>query len=168
MSLLAIGAMIGAVGEIYSGVSAMNAANQSAAEMRGQGEVLFNESLRTAAIIEEEGYKFGAMQSLQYIGSGVEVAGSALITIAQTNKYAAAEAEAVKSKGRTQRNLAYTTAERTENEGRASLVSGILGGASKFASVTGGGSGRTIGKTKVSGSSNVFNPDISDITGGVG
>ena len=62
MSLLALGAVIGAVGSIYTGISAMNAANQTASDMRQQGDILFSESLRTAAIIEEEGQKFGAMQ----------------------------------------------------------------------------------------------------------
>jgi len=137
MSLLALGGIISAVGDIYTGVSAMNAANQSAAEMRREGDILFSESLRTAAIIEEEGEKFAAMQSLQYIGSGVQVAGSALVTIAQTKKYAATEAEATRASGRARRDLAYTRARRTENEGRASLVSGIIGGASKLFNVAG-------------------------------
>ena len=137
MSLFAIGAVLGAVGSIYSGISSMNAANQTAADMRGQGDVIFNESLRTANIIQEEGYKFAASQSLQYIGSGVQIAGSALITIAQTTKYAETEAEAVRESGKARRELAYTGSQRTQNVGRASLVSGVIGGASKFTSIFG-------------------------------
>ena len=132
MSLLLAGGIIGAVGSIYSGISAMNSANQTAADMRRQGDVLFAESLRTAAIIEEEGEKFGAMQSLQYIGSGVELGGSALITIAQTKKYAATEAAATRSSGKAKRDLSYSGAQRTENEGRAKMIGGIIGGASRI------------------------------------
>lgn len=143
MSLLALGVTLGAIGKIYSGTSAMNAANQSAADLRAEGEILFNESLRTASIIVEEGEKFAAAQSLQYIGSGVELAGSALVTIAQTKKYAATEAEAVKAKGEAQRGLALTGARRGQSQGRASLVSGIIGGASSLTSLTGKGGGTT-------------------------
>lgn len=161
MSLLLAGAAISAIGQIYSGVSSMNAANQTAKDLRVQGQITYNESLRTAAMIEEEGTKFAASQSLQYIGSGVELAGSALVTIAQTMKYARTEAEAVRSQGRAQRDLYYTKAQRTENEGRASLVSGIIGGASKFLGAvnTSGGAAEPAAKTtseKTTGSSGFY------------
>jgi len=116
----------------------MQAANETAFDMRAQGDIIFNESIRTAKIIEEEGYKFAARQSLQYIGSGVQIAGSALITIAQTQKYAKTEAEAVRAGGRAKRDLTYSSASRTENQGRASLVGGIIGGTANILSVSGG------------------------------
>jgi len=161
MSLLLAGAAISAVGQIYSGISSMNAANQTAADMRGQGDIVFAESLRTANIIIEEGDKFAAEQSLQYIGSGVQLAGSALVTISQTKKYAATEAEAVRKSGEAKRNLAYSTAGRTENEGRASMVSGIMGGASSMFSAAGSGGTPTATKpgtitTKSSGFYSAF------------
>lgn len=122
------GGIISGVGDIYTGISTFRASRTLAADQRAEGDILYAEAIRTARIIIEEGQRFAAGQSLQYIGSGVQIAGSALVTIAQTKKYAATEAAAVKSRGEALRRKARTTAERTESEGRASLVSGILGG----------------------------------------
>ena len=134
MSLI-LGAAIGAIGSIYTGITSMKAADEVAFDMRYQGNILYRESLRTAAIIDEQGRKFAAEQSLQYIGSGVQIAGSALVTLDQTRKYASTEAAAVRSKGAAERNLAYKGAQRKVDAGRASMISGIIGGVSKFAKV---------------------------------
>ena len=148
MSLLLAGMAISAVGSIFSGVSSHISAQQAATDMRAEGEIVFRESMRTATIIEEEGRKFAAGQSLQYIGSGVQLTGSALITIAQTKKYAATEAQAVRDKGVAGKGLMDRTAARKENEGRASLISGIFGGVSGFASLMGTSKAKT-GTSKV-------------------
>jgi len=150
MSLLLAGAAINAVGQIYSGVTSMNAANETASDMRAQGDILFSEAERTANIILEEGYKFAASQALQYIGSGVELAGSALITIQQTKKYAEAEAAAVRSSGAAKRDVAYKGASARENEGRAALISGIVGAGSTMFSAAGNSKGAAPSATKKS------------------
>jgi len=149
MVLMAAAAIIGAVGSIYQGVSAKNAADAVAGNMQYQGDLIAAEAFRTASIIEEEGQRFGAQQSLQYIGSGVEVAGSALVTIAQTKKYASTEAEATRARGEAQRNLAYSEAGIKRNEGRATMISGILQGVSKFAKVgVKGGTTEPVGESE--------------------
>lgn len=125
---LGIGGLISMAGSIYTGITAFNAANAYAEDLRYEGGLLYAESMRTAAIIVEEGQKFAAAQSLQYIGSGVEVMGSALVTIAQTKKYAATEAQAERARGQATRNLYEKRAGRAEDEGRAALVGGIIGG----------------------------------------
>jgi len=125
--MIGLGLVLSAAGSIYTGVSKLKAANSMASDLRTEGELIYQESIRTADIIIEESTKFAASQSLQYIGSGVQLMGSALITIAQTKKYAEAEAAAVKAQGAAAKYKADTTASRTENEGRASLVSGIFG-----------------------------------------
>jgi len=137
MSLLLAGAAISAVGQIYSGITSATAANRRASDLRLEGDIYAAESLRTANIIEEEGQKFAASQSLQYIGAGVQLGGSALITIHQTKKYAEAEANAVRAQGKAKQDLAYESADVTENEGRASLISGIIGGTTSFLNVLG-------------------------------
>ena len=122
------GSILGGIGSIYSGISTYRASNALASDLRMEGEILFREANRTAEIIIQEGIKFAAGQSLQYIGSGVQIAGSALVTLAQTRKYAANEAQAVRERGAAEKTLANRKAKRTEDEGRASLVTGIVGG----------------------------------------
>jgi len=123
--LLIAGTLFSMAGSMSAGISALNESTRLANDVMAEGRILFGESMRTAAIIEEEGYKFAAKQSLQYIGSGVQLAGSALITIAQTKAYAKEEAEATRARGRAQRKLAYSKATGVRNEGRAALISGI-------------------------------------------
>ena len=161
MVLMAAAAIIGAVGSIYLGISKKNAANALAGDMQYHGDLYAMEAFRTANIIEEEGQKFAAQQSLQYIGSGVQVAGSALITIAQTKKYAATEAAATRSRGEAQRDLAYSGAQIKQNENRASMISGVLQGASKLLSVgVEGGTTKPVGASAQTMTSSSYNaPD---------
>lgn len=123
-----MGGMIKGVGSIYGGISAFNSSREVASDLRFQGNIAMQESFRTAAIIREEGQKFAARQSLQYIGSGVQLGGSALVTLAQTKKYAETEAKATEAKGRAVQYLSEKQARLKEDEGRAAMVSGILGG----------------------------------------
>ena len=128
---ISAGSAISAIGNIYSGYTSMLAANEQANNLEEQGDIQLMEAFRNASIIREEGRKFEANQSLQYIGSGVEIVGSALVTLKQTRKYAETEARATEEKGKAQSRLAYKEAKTKRNEGRAALLGGILkGGAS--------------------------------------
>ena len=127
-----LGGIFSAIGDIYSGMSAFTASKSSASDIRFEGQILYDEAMRTSAIIIAEGKKFAAGQSLQYLASGVQVAGSALVTIAQTKKYAATEARATRARGAAQKYLSERTAYRMEEEGRAALVSGIISGTSSL------------------------------------
>lgn len=126
------GSILQAGGNIISGISGYQSSLELASDYRYQGELTKLESFRSANIIREEGIKFAAEQSLQYIGSGVQLMGSALITIAQTKKYAETEAKAVEERGKSAEYLAERRAAAAEDEGRASLLSGILGGIGSF------------------------------------
>jgi hypothetical protein len=123
-----VGGLLQAAGSIYSGISTYQRSREYASDLRYQGAVAYAEHMRSANIIREEGRKFAAQQSLQYIGSGVQLMGSALVTIAQTKKYADTEAKAVETRGRAVQYLSERQASIKEDEGRAALVSGILGG----------------------------------------
>jgi hypothetical protein len=123
-----IGGVISGIGSVYTGITSFRSAFDYAEDIRFQGNIILQESIRTANIIDIEGKKFAAGQALQYIGSGVQIAGSALVTIAQTKKYAATESAATRAKGAATLDLAERTAKRKEAEGRSDLVSGIIGG----------------------------------------
>lgn len=129
---ITFGGAISAAGSLYGGVSSYRSSISAARDMRYQGAIAEGESYRSAAIIREEGRKFAANQSLQYIGSGVQLMGSTLITIAQTKKYAETEAKAEEDRGRAVRYLSESQAAIREEEGRAALVSGILDGVGSF------------------------------------
>jgi hypothetical protein len=121
-----LGTYVGAAGSIYSGVTSLFAADRTADDLEFQGSLALTEAFRTASIIREEGRNFEANQSLQFIGSGVELVGSALITLAQTRKYVKTEAEATEARGYAQANLAGRQASTKRSEGRAALVSGLI------------------------------------------
>jgi len=130
--MVTAGGVLGGLGSIYEGYSTFKESNILAEDLRIEGEIIYQEAIRSASMIQEEGRKFAAAQSLQYIGSGVQLAGSALVTLAQTKKYAETEAKAIKQQGSRSRDLAERNARTKEQEGRASLVSGIVGGISSI------------------------------------
>jgi len=130
-----IGHYMGAIGSILGGISKFQSAQVQADEYQYQGNLAVAEAFRDASIIREEGRSFAASQSLQFIGSGVELTGSALITTAQTIKYAETEAQATEAKGKAQQRLAYKQADVVRNEGRAALAGGIIKGVASFATV---------------------------------
>jgi hypothetical protein len=129
---ITFGSSLQAAGSIYGGVSNYIASQTVARSIREQGAITEAEAFRTADIIREEGVKFAAKQSLQYIGSGVQMVGSALITTAQTKKYAQTEALAAEDRGRAIRHLSEQQAEAKESEGRAALIGGIIQGVGAF------------------------------------
>ncbi len=126
------GSTVQAAGSIFGGISSYGAARSAAGGIRAEGAIAYAESLRSANIIRKEGQKFAANQTLQYIASGVQVMGSALITVAQTKKYAETEAKAEEMRGRNLRSMANYQASAREAEGRAAMISGILGGIGSF------------------------------------
>jgi len=128
-----VGSFLTGFGSLYSGVESYKSSKKLASDLRYEGGLAMRESFRTASIIREEGREFRANQSLQYIGSGVELVGSALVTLAHTKKMYETEAGAEESRGVAQANLANKQARVKEDEGRADLISGIIkAGASIF------------------------------------
>ncbi|MCK4578002.1 MAG: hypothetical protein KAU50_04385 [Candidatus Marinimicrobia bacterium] len=126
--MFALGQLMVMAGSIYTGVTTLNAANKQATALEEQGALVLNEALRDASITREEGRNFAANQSLQYIGAGVELVGSALITMAQTRKYAETEAAAMISKGRAGAAFARKQAGIKRAGGRAALIGGVVTG----------------------------------------
>jgi hypothetical protein len=123
---------ISAGAQLLAGFSTMNRKNQLSEDYLMQGRIVMQESMRQAAVIEEDAEVFAQQQGLAYIGSGVELMGSALLFPAQTRSMAAAEAEAVRSRGRAYRDLYSRNADTAENEGRASMIGSLFKAASAF------------------------------------
>ena len=129
---LGLGLVLGALGSLYTGTTSLNESNEAAVNQEYQGRLALDEALRDASIIREDGRRFMKYQSLQFIGAGVELVGSALITMEQTIKSSRTEAEAVTNRGNAQADLAFREADTTRAKGRAALFSGIFSAGSKL------------------------------------
>jgi len=116
---------IGAGLSIYQGVQQNASFKAQAATTRSYGQIQQFEANREAERIEDDGNRFAQRQKLAYIGSGVEYGGSAVVTIAQTKKWAAAEASAKRARGAALMDYSMQTARIQEGQGRAALVGGF-------------------------------------------
>jgi hypothetical protein len=130
--MIGLGGIISGIGSFYSGYTTFRESGKQAEEVQYQGQVALQESLREASIIREEGRAFAASQSLQFIGAGVELVGSALITMAQTAKYAETEAQAQERAGGAKADYANSQARKLRSEGRAALIGGIVNATASF------------------------------------
>ena len=119
----------------WQGMSQSRAYNQQASAYEQDGILLEGEHMREATRIEDEGRRFADEQKMAYIGSGVEIGGSAVVTLAQTDKWARTEAEAVRDRGRAMRDYYGRSAKIARGQGRAAFVSGLLGGMAQGASI---------------------------------
>jgi len=123
---------VGAGLSIYQGVQQNAASRAQAATTRSYGQILQAEQNREAMRIEDDGNRFAQKQKLLYIGSGVEYGGSAVITIAQTKKWAAAEGAAKRARGAALSEYSQQTARVQEGQGRAALVGGFASATQKI------------------------------------
>jgi len=123
---------IGAGLSIYQGIQQNAASRAQAQTTRSYSDTLQFEANREAQRIEEDGNRFAQKQKLMYIGSGVEYGGSAVVTIAQTKKWAAAEASAKRERGAAIAQYGYQTAKIQEGQGRAALVGGFASASQKI------------------------------------
>jgi len=133
MSWVSVGMVAVSAGTaIYQGIQQNNSMKAQAATSRSYGQMLQAEANREAQRIEEDGNRFAQKQKLMYIGSGVEYGGSAVVTIMQTKKWAAAEASAKRARGAAITQYDYQTAKIQEGQGRAALVGGFASAAGKI------------------------------------
>ena len=129
--MLAVVPMIMGVSE---GIAGYGAKNAQATMYDAEGIRLEGEANREASRIEDDGRRFAAQQKMMYIGSGVEIGGSAVVTLAQTDKWAKTEADATRDRGRALRAYNERSGRIARNEGMASFISGVgkgIGGAAQ-------------------------------------
>ncbi len=113
--------------QILGGVMSYQSAQDQADMERSYAELQRAEAYREAKRIESEGNRFAQTQKMAYVGSGVQFSGSATVTIAQTKKWAKAEADAMRSRGEAMLAYGYRSADIMENRGTAALASGVMG-----------------------------------------
>lgn len=135
---LLIFAGLSALAKGYSGYSKNKSLRDEGALIAEQGAIQYTEALRDASIVRHEGQIFLQKQSLQYIGSGVQLSGSALITLRQTELYANEYADSIERRGLAVRDLSNKKRDIMQKEGTSSLLSGLFGGAGDIISVFSG------------------------------
>lgn len=113
---------------VYQGYQAKQTQQKVADEYDRQGAVLQRESNREADRIEDDAKRFASTQKMMYIGSGVEIGGSAVVTLAQTDAWGKAEADAVRERGKAIRDYNSGAAGNARRMGRAQFIGGIVQG----------------------------------------
>lgn len=113
---------------LAKGIAGFSSKSAQAEAFEADGIRLEAESRREGARIRDEGRRFADEQKLQYIGSGVEIGGSAVVTLAQTDKWAATQAEAVEDRGKAALEFNKRIARIRRREGIASFIAGVGGG----------------------------------------
>lgn len=123
----------------YAGYSKNKSLREEGALIAEQGRINYTEAKRDAELVRREGEIFSQKQSLQYIGSGVILGGSALITLKQTRMYAEEKARSIERRGAAIQDLAFKKEAIMKKEGTSSLIGGFLTGATSALSAYSGG-----------------------------
>jgi len=128
MGAEALVGLIGLGAGIWQGYQQKRAYNEQANQFDADGMLLEDEAFREANLIEDEGRRFADSQKMAYLGSGVQIGGSAVVTLAQTDKWAKTKADAVRSRGRALRAYNERSGVLARRQGTASFIGGIAKG----------------------------------------
>lgn len=132
--LVALAAVAGVGGQIYSGYQANMAAKREAGLMEDQARVAQAEAAAEAQRKANEVRKFSRVQALAFMKNGVSLEGSPLLSVNETIEEGQKEVNAIAGAGDARANLYNRRAAITKREGRAAFVGGLLGGAGSGAS----------------------------------
>lgn len=126
------GKLITAGADVYAGISAFNSANDEASLLQDQGKLTQDDYFRQAALTREEGQRTRAKQTMEYVSSGVGIAGTPLLVLKETLSKSMAKAGSYETTGVNYANLYNRKAQITKNEGMATLISDVLTGAGQL------------------------------------
>ena len=126
------GKLIGAGASIFSGISALDAANDNASLLREQGALTRDDYFRQAALVREDGQRTRAKQTMQYISNGVEAVGTPTAVLRETLSKSSAKAGALETTGMNYERLYNRKAKITKKEGMSTLISDVMGAAALF------------------------------------
>lgn len=120
---------------VYSGSKQKDADKAQASMAEDDARLLKWESEREAAITRDEGIRYAKEQAMAYMSSGVQLEGSALLTVAETIKLSETEAKAIEYRGGRMSDMKNREASIYRKQGRASFISSVFSGASDAASI---------------------------------
>ena len=119
---------------VFQGISAAASKMSEGAQLEAEGVRAEGEHRREASRIRDDGKRFAASQKMMYLGSGVEIGGSAVVTLAQTDKWAEQEAQSVRDRGSAARDYYKRRGQISRNEGMGAFIQGIGSGLGKAVS----------------------------------
>ena len=129
MNPLIIAAGVGAVTKLAGSLFQSHENEKYGDSIVHQADIALQEAKYEASLIREDGRKFAAEQSLQYIGAGFELGASALLTLDETRTRANEYADSVVRRAEAQYGLAVSQKKRIKRESRAQVISSLISGA---------------------------------------
>lgn len=126
-ALMAAGTALKIGANLYSGISALQSANSTASLLEEQGYLTRDDYFRQAGLVREEGQRFRAKQTMDYISAGVEIAGTPQLVLKETLSKAGAKASSLETTGMNYQALYNRKAKIVRSEGRASMIQGVMG-----------------------------------------
>lgn len=133
VTLMVIGTVAAAGGQIYSGYSALQTAKSQAGQQEEQARIALSESNRAVDQKKREQQRFLADQSMAYLANGVSLVGTPGIVASDTFDQFQLEIDAMRKSGVAQFKYGMESAANTKASGRAQMLSGIIGGVGTLA-----------------------------------
>lgn len=121
--------IISTLSTVAGGVAANDAAQKEAAAIRGEGDIELAEGERLAKIKETEGKQFRSDQALAFLASGINLQGSPLGVLEETQTKTKDEVDSIMGRARNLFDLSRSKADITQRKGTNALIGGVLGGA---------------------------------------
>lgn len=133
VTLLTIATVVSAGSQVFGGFSEKKAAEEQADLLREQARIQEEETAAEAQRKSQERDKFIAKQKVAFLANGVGLAGTGVVVLQDTFNEFGKEIDAIKRSGASKARLLNKEADIKEKSGRASLISGVLGGGSTIA-----------------------------------
>lgn len=131
MCVPVLGAAIGAIGSVMSGIAGMQAANYQAEVAKINAELAMREGLAQAGATRDQYEEVKGAQRAALAKSGVDVtAGTSAILAIETQRREEAAAAVDIWRGRVEETKYLNQAKAAKAEGRAAMIGGIIGGIS--------------------------------------
>lgn len=116
-----------------AGVKQYRDAKDDARDMRLEGDRMLEEARTESLRITDQTDRFAQNQKMQYLASGVEYQGSAILNVQQTQTWGAEEAGAVLKAGYRAQSVAQRDAKRLVSSGKMAMIQSFMGSASSGA-----------------------------------
>lgn len=118
------------VGSYYTGGVTYLTSLESASLLKEQATLSREDYYKQANLVLEDSVRVRSKQAMDYIASGVELSGTALLVLKETATQGRAQSANLRATGRNTEVLLQAQAKIKKQEGIAGLVSGIIGGMS--------------------------------------
>ena len=120
------GSFLAAGGNLYAGYSALLAGKENASLLQEQGSLTRDDYYAQASLVRDEGRRIRAKQTMEYVSSGVEIAGTPLLVLRETLQKYAQKAGSLETTGVRLEGLYQKKAKIAKQEGQAAFISSIF------------------------------------------